>query len=679
MAVFRGRIAMVSPWIEPGNFYKFIEKFPDADRIDLCLQVATGLAYLHEKGVVRNDVDSRVTATSNNSIFVWQVFGDLKAQNVLINLDGVAKLTDFGLSVFTQSNLSFSTTQNPGGGSTRWMAPELFEETPSRSQETDLYALAMEILTDTVPFPLLSDFQVIHSVTVKHRTPDRPERLKTGFLRHDYWWSLLERSWDREISVRPKASDWILLDRTLLTQRLGLLSSFTQALCYGCTRDGPLKNLDTGEDLQFDDQGPVFLVPEITRGVAPISQVSAEMSLRALAEFYGSKIGVDILDEAHAKTLQDSINDGLNKRIGQVWHWVIVNTSDFSSSNWDLLGSFFSKLNAVALAMHAQIRLCGTICSVCDQLCLRPDKHTDDIHSCIRHQEISIYAEQDEVKQVFGGLKCHFMTGSMYVKHLCTIAGRPFTAVPERAIGCVLSFHGNTLQDLIPKLRDLGSKFVQYGQHPIIQRAIFVVGPAQNTDISIRKLCEAWTDAITHRFRPVRLTWLKDIGSLVDNNQVCLSVQLAHNLTDPAQRSLLLHTKRGTRTRISQHKSGFSRLRNRTKLITDDFVVISSHEGHLVHYESLAFRSAEVFMDFDSGTTLTFLLAVLRIIQEESVSDDVIGTDSKFFAAAVFAALATRPRGQRMSGHFDRSILESKSNRAEYKRIMDRVAGLKVD
>ncbi|KAG8795253.1 hypothetical protein FRC12_016600 [Ceratobasidium sp. 428] len=160
MAVFQGRIAMISPWITPGNFYKFIDGFPEADRMDLCLQVAAGLAYLHANQVV---------------------FGDLKAQNVLIGSDGVAKLTDFGLSILEKSQALFSITSTTGGGSARWMAPELFESLTERSFEADVYALAMtfiEILTDTIPFPHINDdMKVMYAVLFRNAVPDRPKRL----------------------------------------------------------------------------------------------------------------------------------------------------------------------------------------------------------------------------------------------------------------------------------------------------------------------------------------------------------------------------------------------------------------------------------------------------------------------------------------------------------------------
>ncbi|KAG9113177.1 hypothetical protein FRC07_007814 [Ceratobasidium sp. 392] len=199
MAVFRDHIAMISPWVAPGNFYRYIIEYSNADRMDLCLQVASGLFYLHQKGII---------------------FGDLKAHNVLIGHDGVVKLTDFGLSVLDESMISFSETKNPGGGSTRWMAPELIQESTGRSVEADIYALGMtfiEILTGKFPFPRLSDVNVILAVATKGLIPDRPDRLKLQSLRNERWWSLLEKCWDRDPKQRPQANDWELLERGLGT------------------------------------------------------------------------------------------------------------------------------------------------------------------------------------------------------------------------------------------------------------------------------------------------------------------------------------------------------------------------------------------------------------------------------------------------------------------------------
>ncbi|KAG8723216.1 histone methyltransferase set1 [Ceratobasidium sp. 395] len=171
--------------------------FPGADRIDLCLQVTNGLLYLHGNGVV---------------------FGDLKAQNILVDYGGTAKITDFGLSVLRDSSILFSSTGNPGGGTARWMAPELFEEFSTRSSEGDMYALAMtfiarisnllpEILTDQFPFPHLNnDTQVILAVVYRNAMPNRPERLEATSEQDEELWSLLLQCWNRQPKMRPNAT-----------------------------------------------------------------------------------------------------------------------------------------------------------------------------------------------------------------------------------------------------------------------------------------------------------------------------------------------------------------------------------------------------------------------------------------------------------------------------------------
>ncbi|KAF8598349.1 kinase-like protein, partial [Ceratobasidium sp. AG-I] len=104
IVMFQGRLGMISPWMENGNLQEYILKNPDVDRYKLCSDVAAGVEYLHGIGMVH---------------------GDLKALNVLVSHDGTAKLSDFDHSILSNCTLLFSSTTNVGGGTLRWMAPEL--------------------------------------------------------------------------------------------------------------------------------------------------------------------------------------------------------------------------------------------------------------------------------------------------------------------------------------------------------------------------------------------------------------------------------------------------------------------------------------------------------------------------------------------------------------------------
>ncbi|KAH7320435.1 hypothetical protein B0J17DRAFT_685204 [Rhizoctonia solani] len=53
LAAFRGRIGMVSPWMEQGNLPRYLEQTPGLDRCNLCAQICDGLAYMHQIGIVR--------------------------------------------------------------------------------------------------------------------------------------------------------------------------------------------------------------------------------------------------------------------------------------------------------------------------------------------------------------------------------------------------------------------------------------------------------------------------------------------------------------------------------------------------------------------------------------------------------------------------------------------------
>ncbi|CAE6431902.1 unnamed protein product [Rhizoctonia solani] len=117
-------LGMVSEWMENGNLREYLRAHPDADRHQLCIDVATGLEYMHAHNMVH---------------------GDLKALNVLVSPDGIARISEFDFSVMSDaSGLMFTATSNSRSGSTRWVAPEMLgEDAPIRTKESDVYALGM--------------------------------------------------------------------------------------------------------------------------------------------------------------------------------------------------------------------------------------------------------------------------------------------------------------------------------------------------------------------------------------------------------------------------------------------------------------------------------------------------------------------------------------------------------
>ncbi|CAE6508010.1 unnamed protein product [Rhizoctonia solani] len=122
-------LGMVSEWMNNGNLHEYLRKHPDAVRFKLCVDIVLGLEYMHSTNTVH---------------------GDLKAANVLVSSDGVAKLSDFDFSVMSEmTSLVFSESSNWRTGSLRWMAPELLlEEVRTRTTQSDVYALGMTMLVN---------------------------------------------------------------------------------------------------------------------------------------------------------------------------------------------------------------------------------------------------------------------------------------------------------------------------------------------------------------------------------------------------------------------------------------------------------------------------------------------------------------------------------------------------
>ncbi|CAE6442315.1 unnamed protein product [Rhizoctonia solani] len=184
-------LGMVSEWMDNGNLHEYLRKQPGADRYQLCVHVASGLQYMHSRNTVH---------------------GDLKALNVLVSSDGVAKLSDFDFSIMSEaSTLVFSESSNSRLGSLRWTAPEMFlEEAPKRTKQSDVYALGMtmlEIFTGEVPYPnYRQDFLVLMAVQ-KGTLPTRPLEQLQDDEQGNVIWRLLLGCWSRAVSERPSSTE----------------------------------------------------------------------------------------------------------------------------------------------------------------------------------------------------------------------------------------------------------------------------------------------------------------------------------------------------------------------------------------------------------------------------------------------------------------------------------------
>src|SRR3954465_4700183 len=131
-----GRQFIVFEYIEGENLKRLIERrgpAPVATSLELAMQIARGLSFAHQQGLVHRDV---------------------KPQNVLLNGDGQAKVTDFGIarSLDVQHGMTQTGTVL---GTAAYIAPEQAQG-QRVDEHSDVYSLGVvlyELLTSEVPFP----------------------------------------------------------------------------------------------------------------------------------------------------------------------------------------------------------------------------------------------------------------------------------------------------------------------------------------------------------------------------------------------------------------------------------------------------------------------------------------------------------------------------------------------
>ena len=132
-------------------------RLPVARAIDLAAQIAEGLAFAHERGVVHRDV---------------------KPANIMVTADGRAKIMDFGIARIRVSDVQTQTGTRLG--SPKYMSPEqvLGKRADARSDIFALGIVLFEMLAGTPPFASDDVNGLMYAVV--HFEPPAPSRLNAG-------------------------------------------------------------------------------------------------------------------------------------------------------------------------------------------------------------------------------------------------------------------------------------------------------------------------------------------------------------------------------------------------------------------------------------------------------------------------------------------------------------------
>lgn len=131
---WEGMPYLVMTYCQKGSCQRLIGTMSEEQIWKMLHDVSSGLAYLHEQGIIHQDI---------------------KPDNILVDNAGHYVITDFGISVQSRSTLRKSMNIASGSGTTAYMGPERFSADPTPLKASDIWSLgatAYELLTGNAPF-----------------------------------------------------------------------------------------------------------------------------------------------------------------------------------------------------------------------------------------------------------------------------------------------------------------------------------------------------------------------------------------------------------------------------------------------------------------------------------------------------------------------------------------------
>nr|XP_043616178.1 serine/threonine-protein kinase STY46-like [Erigeron canadensis] len=179
-------LCIVTEFMAGGSLYDFLHnqrgQFDVPTILKIGIHVSKGMNYLHENNIIHRD---------------------LKSANLLIDENGIIKVSDFGVAR-VQSKSGVMTAET---GTYRWMAPEVIEHRPY-DHKADVFSFGIvlwELLTSKLPYANMTPLQAAIGVVQKGLRPVIPKHT------HPEIAELLERCWQQDPSLRPEFSEIITI------------------------------------------------------------------------------------------------------------------------------------------------------------------------------------------------------------------------------------------------------------------------------------------------------------------------------------------------------------------------------------------------------------------------------------------------------------------------------------
>ncbi len=176
-------------------------RLPEAEAIRIIGQVAQGLHKAHRQGLIHRDV---------------------KPDNILITMDGTAKLTDLGLVRELDTDLNLTRTGR-GLGTPHFMAPEQFRNAKNADERCDVYSLGATLymaVTGELPFRSLNPLDAFMK-KVQNELP-APRSLVPSLTERTDW--AIRRAMSPDPATRPASCREFVEDITGRSTRKSLLT-----------------------------------------------------------------------------------------------------------------------------------------------------------------------------------------------------------------------------------------------------------------------------------------------------------------------------------------------------------------------------------------------------------------------------------------------------------------------